>query len=191
VKLAAPSSPGDLALVAERIRSGDRTAEDDLVREFGDRVRVFLTMRTRDREAARDLGQDVMISVLTALRGGQVREPERLGAFVYGTARNVVNNYLRTGRRERTEPLVQDFPAATKDPSDELQTTERQDLVRKGLAQLNRADRGILLMTLVDGLKPGEIAYRLGMTAEVVRARKSRALKKVMERINRLSRTPA
>jgi RNA polymerase sigma-70 factor (ECF subfamily) len=146
-------------------------------------------MRLRDRETARDLGQEVMMSVLTALRRGQVREPERLGAFVYGTARNAANNYLRTDRRERSEPLQPDLAAATPNPADELETAQRQDLVRKGLARLNRADRGILLMTLVDGLKPGEIAYRLGLTAEVVRARKSRALKKVIERINQLSRT--
>jgi RNA polymerase sigma factor (sigma-70 family) len=184
-----PSPPGDLVRVAERILDGDASAEDELVREFGDRVRVFLTMRTRDRETARDLGQEVMMSVLTALRRGQLREPERLGAFVYGTARNVVNNYLRTGRRDRSEPLLQDLPAETADPAEAFETGERQALVRKGLDRLNRADRGILLMTLVDGLKPGEIAYRLGLTAEVVRARKSRALKKVVERINQLSRT--
>ncbi len=182
------SPTGDLARVAERIRDGDPSAEEELVREFGDRVRVFAGIRTRDREVARDLGQEIMISVLTALRLGQLRESERLGAFVYGTARNVVNNYLRTGRQERSEPLPPDLPAAMPDPADELETARRQDLVRRGLARLNRADRGILLMTLVDGLKPGEIACQLGLTAEVVRARKSRALKRVVERISELSR---
>ena len=59
----------------------------------------------------------------------------------------------------------------------------------RALTGLNRSDKGILLMTLVDGLKPGEIAYRLGLTAEVVRARKSRALKRVIDRVSSLSRT--
>jgi RNA polymerase sigma-70 factor (ECF subfamily) len=184
----APTATGDLARVAERIRVGDPSAEDELAREFGERIRVFLTMRTRDRDLARDLAQDVMMSVLTALRGGQLREPERLAAFVYGTARNIVNNHLRTGRRTRSEALVQDVPSATPNPADEFESGERQHLVRRGLAALNRADRGILLMTLVDGLKPGEIAWRLGLSAEVVRARKSRALKRVVERIEGLSR---
>jgi RNA polymerase sigma-70 factor (ECF subfamily) len=184
----APSAADDLARVAERIRDGDSAAEDTLVREFGDRVRVFITMRTRDRDAARDLGQDVLMSVLTALRRGQLREPERLAAFVYGTARNIVNNYVRTGRRERLEPLAPEVPAETPDPADEFESGERQALVRRGLAGLSRSDRGILLMTLVDGLKPGEIAWKLGLTAEVVRARKSRALKRVVDRIEELSR---
>jgi DNA-directed RNA polymerase specialized sigma24 family protein len=62
--------------------------------------------------------------------------------------------------------------------------------VRGALARLNRADRGILLLTLVDGLKPAEIASRLGLTAEVVRVRKSRALKKVVDRVSAMTRKP-
>jgi RNA polymerase sigma factor (sigma-70 family) len=182
------SPPDDLARVADRIRDGDPAAEEEMVRQFGERVVVFLTMRTRDRELARDLGQDVMIGVLMALRRGQLRESERLGAYVYGTARNVLNNYLRTGRRERLEPLTEDLAAEAPDQAADFEAGQRQTLVRKGLAELNRADRGILLMTLVDGLKPGQIADRLGLTSEVVRARKSRALKRVVERINELSR---
>ena len=179
----------DLARVAHRIRAGDPSAEEELVREFGERLRVFVVMRTRDREAARDLGQENMINVLTALRDGRLRDSERLAAFVYGTARNVVNNYLRTRRDERAGGLLDDVAAATADPAAEFETGQQQGLVRRALARLSRADRGILLLTLVDGLKPGEIAYRLGLTAEVVRARKARALKKVIERVNALSRT--
>jgi RNA polymerase sigma-70 factor (ECF subfamily) len=159
-----------------------------LVAEFSDRVRVFVGMRTHDRELARDLGQEIMMSVLTALRRGQLREPERLAAFVYGPARNVVNNHLRTGGQERTDPLPPEIAAVAPGPAEAFETSQRQALVSRALARLNRADRGILLMTLVDGLKPGEIAYQLGLTAEVVRARKSRALKRVVERIDQLSR---
>ena len=179
----------DLARVADRIRAGDPSAEDALVREFGERVRVFVVMRTRDREAANDLGQEIMMSVLTALRDGRLRDPERLAAFVYGIARNVVNNHLRTRRDERTDGLIHEVAATTANPADAFEASQRQGFVQRALARLSRADRGILLLTLVDGLKPGEIGCRLGLTAEVVRARKSRALKKVIERINELSRT--
>ena len=182
------SEAPDLVRISERIRGGDSYAEEELVRHFGDRVRVFATMRTRDRDVSRDLGQEVMINVLTALRQGQLREPEHLAAFVYGTARNVVNNYLRVGRQRPTEPLPADLAAVTASPADDFDTRQRRELVRKALARLNRTDRGVLLLTLVDGLKPGQIADRLGLTSEAVRTRKSRALKRVTERIAELSR---
>jgi RNA polymerase sigma factor (sigma-70 family) len=178
----------DLAEVADRIRAGDPAAEEELVREFGDRVRVFVIMRTRDHEAARDLGQEIMLSVLTALRAGRLRDSERLVPFVYGTARNLVNNYLRARRDERTGGLPADVAATTADPGAEFETGQRRGLVRRALARLSRSDRGILLLTLVDGLKPGEIGDRLGLTGEVVRARKTRALRRVIERIEELSR---
>lgn len=181
----------DLVRVAERIREGDRSAEEDLVRHFGDRVRVFASMRTHDREVARDLGQEVMMNVLIALRHGQLRDPERLPAFVYGTARNVVNNYLRAGRQRRSEPLPDDLAAVTADPAADFESGQRLELVRKALGRLNKTDRGVLLLTLVDGFKPGEIAARMGLTSDVVRSRKARALKRVLERIAELSRNRA
>jgi RNA polymerase sigma factor (sigma-70 family) len=183
------SPSADLARVAQRIGEGDQTAEEELVRQFGERVRVFAAVRTHDRETSHDLGQEIMLAALTALRLGQLREPERLAAFVYGIARNVVNNYLRSGRARPAEPLEAEVAAPSRDPADDIETARRQQLLRGALARLSRTDRGILLLTLVDGLKPGEIAYRLGLSAEIVRVRKSRALKKVVDRVNELKRS--
>jgi DNA-directed RNA polymerase specialized sigma24 family protein len=43
-------------------------------------------------------------------------------------------------------------------------------------------------MTLADGLEPTEIARTLGLSPEAVRQRKSRALKRLLARLNSLSR---
>jgi RNA polymerase sigma factor (sigma-70 family) len=180
-------TPEQQTTLAERVRSGEPSAEDELVRLFSDRVTVLVIARTRDREAARDLTQEVMLAVVLALRNGHLREAERLGAFVYGTARNLINNYLRTrSRLPKEDPIDDDLQVvSTPDP---FETTERGAMVRQVLSSLDSIDRKILLLTLVEGLKPGEIAVRLGLTSEAVRTRKSRALKKTIERVNRLSR---
>jgi RNA polymerase sigma factor (sigma-70 family) len=181
-------TPQQQLTLAERIRNHDPLAEEELVRVFSSRVAFLVFVRTRDREAARDLTQDVMLAVVLALRDGQLREPERLGAFVYGTARNLVNNYLRTrSRQPREDPIDAGFHLAS--IPDPLENIERGALVRRALSALDSTDRKILFLTLVDGLKPGEIALRLGLTSEVVRTRKSRAIKKAIERVKRLSRT--
>ena len=92
-------TPQEQSSLAERVRGHEPSAEEELVRLFADRVSVLALARTRDRELARDLTQDVMLAVVLALRNGHLREAERLAAFVYGTARNVINNYLRTRSR--------------------------------------------------------------------------------------------
>jgi RNA polymerase sigma factor (sigma-70 family) len=181
-------TPEEQSTLAARIRSREPAAEEELVRLFADRIAFLVFVRTRDREVARDLTQDVMLAVVRALRAGHVRDAERLSGFVYGTARNIINNYLRTrSRLPGEDPLDAALHvASTPDP---VADSERTALVRRALAALGSTDRKILWLTLVEGLKPGEIAVRLGLTSEVVRARKSRATKKVTESVKRLSRT--
>jgi RNA polymerase sigma-70 factor (ECF subfamily) len=180
--------PDDQAGLADRIRLGDRDAEDALAAAFHDRVRLMALARTRDRELALDIAQETMADVLVALREGRLREQEKLAGFVYGTARNRISDHYRTvGRRPREEPLDDEPPgSAAEDP---LEQAERNAHVRGALGTLPVMDRRILLMTLVDGLKPGAIARRLSLSDEVVRARKSRAIRKVKEYVDGLSRT--
>lgn len=85
--------------LVERIRQGDEVAETEFVRRFTQRIFVMSFVRTRDREAARDLVQEVLMAVIGALRKGQLQNPERLPAFVHGTARNLINNQLRSARQ--------------------------------------------------------------------------------------------
>jgi RNA polymerase sigma factor (sigma-70 family) len=180
-------TPEQQSRLAERIRGHESSAEEELVSLFSDRVRFLVLARTRDPEAARDVAQEVMLAVVRALRGEQLREPERLAGFVYGTARNLINNYLRTrSRQPREDSLDEASHLAT--PPEPVDDGERVSLVRRALTGLDPTDRKILLLTLVEGLKPGEIGIRLGLSSEVVRARKSRALKKTTDRIKKLSR---
>jgi RNA polymerase sigma factor (sigma-70 family) len=180
-------TPQQQSSLAEGLRSRVPAAEQELVRLFADRVMFMALARTRDREAARDVAQDVMLAVFRAVRDGQLHESERLAAFVYGIARNLINNYLRTRTRLKEDPLDAALPLSPQ--ADTAETEERLGLVRRALRTLDLTDRTILLLTLVEGLKPGEIALRLGLTPEVVRTRKSRALKRTTERVKNLSRT--
>ena len=182
-------TPEHQITLVERVRSRDGPAEEELVQLFSDRIAFLVRTRTRDPEAARDLTQDVLMAVVLALRNGQLREADRLAAFVYGTARNVINNYLRTRSRVPREDAIDDDLHPANRSQDPLEDTERATLARHALGILDSLDRRILLLTLVEGLKPGEIAARLGLTSEVIRTRKSRALKKAIERVKELSRT--
>jgi len=182
------TTPEEQGALVERLRNGDPSAEDQLIRMFGPRVLVMMRARLQEADTARDLCQEVLIAVLHALRQGQLREPERLTAFVHGIARNAANNYLRTQRRQPVlDELPESIPAAGW--NDPVESAERRQLVNRAFSAVTQEDRRILMLTLVEGLKPGEIAARLGLNDEVVRTRKSRALRKVIEYVRNLSRT--
>jgi RNA polymerase sigma factor (sigma-70 family) len=180
----------ETALVAA-IAAGSQESEGIFVARYLPRVRTLLIIRSRNPDLALDLQQDVMIEALCALRKGQLREASRLSAFVAGIARNVLNNHFRGQSRL---PLHEELPeeiadTAEESPLDSEASQERQRIAHQAISTLNDVDRSILQMTLVDNLKPGMIAERLGLNPEVVRQRKLRATRKVMEFVRGLSRS--
>jgi RNA polymerase sigma factor (sigma-70 family) len=181
-KIVSDGPPDTVGLVG-RIGRGDLTAEEELVHAFERDVYRVLRGRTRDPEAARELANDVLMAVVCALRARRLHDASKLRAFVHGTLRNIANNYFRARfARPPEEPLDFDFAAAGM--SDGLEQDERIAFLHRSVSLLSGADRQILLLTMIDGLKPGEIALRLGLSAERVRSRKSRALQRLIARAN-------
>jgi len=186
--LPSAANAGELRTLAERISRGDPAAEAELVREFSHRIFVMGVVRTRDREAARELVQDILMAVIGALRKGQLQDADKLAAFVHGTARNLINNHLRdASHRPPMEPLSEDL--AQTSSIARLEDAERVRLVHQALERLGQEDRKILWMTLVEGRNSGEIAVALGLSSEVVRTRKLRATRKVSDLVKKMSRT--
>ncbi len=118
-------TPQQQSTLVERIRRREAPAEEELVHLFSNRVAFLVRTRTRDPEAARDLTQEVLLAVVLALRNGHLREAERLAAFVYGTARNVINNYLRTRSRSPREDAIDDDLHPANHSQDPFEDAER------------------------------------------------------------------
>ena len=171
--------------LAQRIFEGDSSAEQELVTIHGRGVLVIATARTRDREAARELTQDVFVVVLQTLREGKLREPDKLAAFILGVTRNRINNYLGSRARRAECELYDELCSA--DPVEELEAIERKRLVRSEVEALAAVDQHILLLSLVDGHSLADVAQRLNMSHEAVRARKSRAMRKITKKFARTS----
>jgi len=186
--------PPDLAALATRVASGDQAAEKTLIEHVAPRIRAMALARTRDVDLARDLTQESLIAVLVAARKGQIRDLDRVAAFVCGVARNVINNHRRRTFKLQESPLEDELlqsglPALIAE--DDHEESERKRLMTRALSALGPSDRQVLLLTLVQGLKPGEIAAKTGLSPDVVRTRKSRALKRVLETLENQSQNPA
>jgi RNA polymerase sigma-70 factor (ECF subfamily) len=185
-RTAVPVAATAAARLVERIRAGDREAEGELCATYQRGVLVIAAARTRDREAARDLAQDIFIAVLKALREGQLRDPDRLAGFIQGTARNLINNYLRKrGTRGEVELPVDDNLMAN--PVEGFESAERRRLIAVALESFSIIDQQILLLSLVEGYPLADVALKLSLSHEAVRARKSRMLRKITKKFARLS----
>jgi len=177
------SAPADLVA---RIAAGEQAAEEELGQTYGRRVYAIATVRTRDREIARDLTQDILLAVIKAARADQIREASKLEAFIQGTAKNVINNYFRT-RKRRSETGLEAVSQHSWDSVVESEAAERRRLVQQELERCSLLDQQILLFSLVDGHSLAEVAKRLSMSHDAVRARKSRLVRKMTEKFGRVS----
>lgn len=181
----ADSPLSENARLVRAIAAGDHGAEHEFAVRFMPPVKAMLTARLRDADLAGDLKQDVMIEAICALRKGQIQDPEKVSQFVLGIARNCLNNYFRSNKRMNPVELPDDIPALTDGAAREEAEQESQAL--RAIESLDKLDRTILQMTLVDGLKPGIIATQLSINPDVVRQRKVRATRRVIDFLKRES----
>lgn len=174
------------ATLLGRIAAGDRAAEEELVQTYRGPVLAIATVRTRDREVAKDLTQDILLAVIKAARADRIREADKLEAFIQGTAKNLINNYFRTLVR-RSETSLEAATQHAWDAVLESEAAERRRLVKAELDRCSVLDQQILLFFLVDGHSFAEVAKRLNLTHDAVRARKSRLVRKMREKFGRVS----
>ncbi len=85
--------------LVSRVESGDSQAEDELVRHYVPTVRLILLRRTRNAQLANDLCQDTFVIALRRLRGGELRDPLALSAFIHKIAVNLSIEHFRYEKR--------------------------------------------------------------------------------------------
>jgi RNA polymerase sigma-70 factor (ECF subfamily) len=157
------------AALVERIRAGERNAEQELVERYSRGVSFVIRQLASDRDAVEDIYQETFRLVLEKIRAGAVRDPERLSGFIASSARNLVIEQFRrvSRRREREEPEAGQ-PIASPAPSqlDHLLREEKSSLVRRVLASLpSDRDRKILYRFYLADEDKDEICAGLDITS--------------------------
>jgi RNA polymerase sigma-70 factor (ECF subfamily) len=170
----------DIRALVTGIASGVSGCEHTFAERFMPPVRALLKARTNNSDAVPDLVQDVLITAICALRKGQLREPEKLASFVLGIARNTLNSHFRGQQRTALHDPVDEELRPLIAPEPQLEE-QRLAVALAACERLEPTDRRILRMTLLLGKQPAVIARELKMSPEVVRQRKTRSLRKVIE----------
>jgi RNA polymerase sigma-70 factor (ECF subfamily) len=162
-----------IRVIAERGREA-KTAEAELCRRFGPRIRLYGLRHLRDEERARDLVQAVLVAVLVAAREGRIDDRAHVERFMLGTCRNVA---LRMKRREARI----DGPEALETlVADELANAPRDEVglgaLWRCLARLDERSRRVVTLSFRQEKPAEEIAQALETTAGNVRVVRHRAI---------------
>jgi RNA polymerase sigma-70 factor (ECF subfamily) len=167
----------DADLASDVIRAGalgSPAAEAELCRRFGRRVRLYGRRRLRDDSAIDDLVQRVMLVVLSKLRAGAVREPERIDSFVLGTARLVTREMSRP--RDQPAELDEELPCPLAETRPDVLEVQRLAECLKGLAE---RERTVVSLSFFVEQSAAEVGEALGMQPGNVRIARHRALTKL------------
>ena len=118
----------------KRIGLGDRRAEEELVRRYQRGLIYLLQRRTRDPQLALDLAQETFRIAIEKLRQSPIEQVDRVGAYLRGTALNLVIGEVRKHARRGTSADSDAVDAAADDaagPFDHVSGEQVKRLVRK------------------------------------------------------------
>ena len=156
----------------------DSAAETELYRRMAPRVRLYGLRHLRDAHAAHDLMQQVLLMTLERLRGGMLREPEKLASFVLGMCRLTVLE-IRRGSSRR-EKLLEAYGG-----TEAFDAPEPLILNQARLAQcleaLAERERSVVALTFLADKDGDAVARDLGISAGNVRVIRHRALARLRE----------
>lgn len=160
--------------VAEAGRAPDSAAEAELYRRLAPRVRLYGLRHLRDRQAAADLAQQVLLMTLERLRAGEVREPEKIASFVLGASRMTVIE-MRRGTRRR-EALLETWSDATEAFEAPEPLVLDPDRLAGCLGALSERERSVVVLTFFADKPADEVGAELAISAGNVRVIRHRAL---------------
>lgn len=151
-------------------RSGDRAAFARIIERYHRAVYAVAFSSVRDRARADDVTQDTF--VLAWQRLGDLRDPERLGAWLCGIARNLARHARRRLQHESLGEVDVLVDAAT--PYEVLTEAESERLVATALEQVPDVYREPLVLFYYQDRSVEDVANALGITAATTNKRLSR-----------------
>lgn len=162
---------------------------EPLWEELHGNLRAFISRRVRNPADVDDLVQRVLLQIVKGL--ASLRDPERLHAWVYRTARNVIVDYYRSsaGRHEVTSGGAEDLAAASAETQANSQDEraalqELAGCMAPMIRRLSPEYREAVTLADLEGVNQADAAARAGVSVSAMKSRIQRGrqeLKAVLE----------
>jgi RNA polymerase sigma-70 factor (ECF subfamily) len=168
----------------ERIRSGDESSFELLVKEHTGKVIALAWRLVGNREEAEDLAQEAFLRLHRSLP--KFRGESRISTWLYRTTTRLAIDYLRRERIKRklfffrqdnNAPDPVELARDTRnDPGRTFQSQEAMQALRKSMEKLSSRQQVVFTLRHYEGLPLKEIAEHLGLEIGTVKAHLHRAV---------------
>ncbi len=155
-------------------------------KELHERLRAFVARRVPDRVVVDDLAQEILLRLYTHM--GRLREQERLDAWAYQVARNVIADYWRdrAGRRElpfdeKLSDKLASLPELESGDEVDQHRTEIVSCLAPMVEQLAEPYREAIRLTDLGASTQAEAAAELGLSVPGMKTRVQRGRAQLRE----------
>jgi RNA polymerase sigma-70 factor (ECF subfamily) len=166
----------------QRLKDGHQDAFDAIFRAHYAQLVSFAQGLLRDRAAAEDAAQEVMLELWR--RRLEVAITESVRAYLLRATRNRALNQLRHANvQKRAEPHLATDDAVNATGASELVAGELKIAILGAIAELPPGCREVFEMSRGRGLRYAEIATALGISVKTVESQMGKALKHLRTRL--------
>jgi RNA polymerase sigma-70 factor (ECF subfamily) len=161
----------------ERLQAGDFRTQEHFVAYFSELIQLKLRSRLHSPQAIEDVRQETFTRVFIALRGGKIRQPDRLGAFVNSMCNNVLLEHYRASSRDTSldDEEQQDFPATNVDVLGAVAAKQMGEKIREILEEMPERDRRLLREIFLEERDKDDVCRDFGVDREYLRVLLHRA----------------
>jgi RNA polymerase sigma-70 factor (ECF subfamily) len=161
--------------LAGRLRHGDRTAAEELVDQYYERIYLFMRAVGHDRQISEDLTQETFLRAWYHI--GQLRDGKALNGWLFRIAGNVSRLYWRK-RKDVSATSMDGLELPLAGPNGLEGASGQEDMVRlrKAVARLPRKLRQAVVLHYVEQLTISEAAEAAGVRQGTLKSRLNRAL---------------
>ena len=165
----------DDARLARDLLAGDPEAFDRFVARFRPKIFQYSWLMCGDREDAEEIAQETMLRVFESF--DQLREPDRLRAWVFRIAKNACLMKRRKSIYAPTAeiPLDDAHPDREPLPDRQMLQGEMNAALQQGIASLPEIYRAVVILRDMEELSTEETAQLLDVPTDVVKTRLHRA----------------
>jgi RNA polymerase sigma-70 factor (ECF subfamily) len=152
------------------------------------KLKSFIRSRVENEQAADDILQETFLRIHQRLAA--LNDEDRVEAWVYQIARNLITDHYRVRGRDRKDSPLESEPAAPPEPEAANQNEEVAGWLPAAIKDLPPDYREAVNLYELQGLSQAEIAGRLGISLSGAKSRVQRGrekLKQVLERCCRFN----
>lgn len=166
----------------KRLVARDEQAYEILLDKYEAPIYRFFYYSQGNHQVAQDQCGETFARFVASIKNFKSDNSHSLRAFIFGIARNILLETFRKKRLIREDAsLLEEVPSNTPSVFRQVSSPDELKFVLNIIAQFKEAERQILLLRFVEGLKLHEVAGIMKMPLNSVKSHVHRSRKKLCE----------